>query len=357
MARHRPTFHPLRVARVRELTDDAVCLTFDVPDELRDAYRFVPGQHVTIRAPRIDDERRNYSICSPGGSGPLRVGVRLLPGGAFSTYAVERASPGDELEVMTPTGRFGTDVDPGRSRHYGAIAAGSGITPILSIIATALAVERASRVTLLFGNRTTSSIMFAEDLADLKDRYPDRFALVHVLSREPRDADLFTGRLSADRVGRLLDALVPVAGVDEWFVCGPPGMITDARMALLDRGVPADRVHRELFHTGAPPAPPVRPSGESGTGSEVTIRLDGRSSTFRLASDGEPVLDATLRVRQDAPFACRGGVCGTCRAKLVDGEVRMDQCYALEEDERAAGFVLACQSHPVTDRVVLDFDV
>lgn len=360
-ATHRkPAFHPLRVADVDRLTDDAVCLTFDVPDHLRDDFDFRAGQHVTVRTPQVGDTvRRNYSICSPAGSGRLRIGVKRLPGGAFSSYALDRLRVGDTLDVMTPTGRFGTALDPARTRHYGAIAAGSGIAPILSIVATALEVEPASTVTLLYGNRSVGSIMFTEELGDLKNRYPERLAVVHVLSREAHEVDLFSGRIDAERLPRLLDAVAPAGTVDEWFLCGPLGMVEQARTVLRRLGARRESVHFELFHLDAappPPAAPAEPAGEPDGASSVTVVLDGRSSTFPLRGDGQGILDAALAVRADAPYACKSGVCGTCRARLLSGQVRMDQNYALEPDEVRAGFVLACQSHPVTDQVTLSFD-
>jgi ring-1,2-phenylacetyl-CoA epoxidase subunit PaaE len=360
--RRTPTFHTLRVAAVERLTDDSVCITFDVPDHLRDEYDFVHGQHVTLLAPQVGDTvRRNYSICSPAGSGVLRVGVRKLPGGAFSTYALERLRVGEELQVMTPSGGFHTRLDPANARHYCAVVAGSGITPVVSIAATTLATEPASRFTLLYGNRTTGSIMFLEELQDLKNRYPDRFTLVNVLSREAHEVELLHGRIDGERLPRLLAAVAPADAVDEWFLCGPFDMVQEAQATLRGLGVDPRTIHSELFHVDKvpPPRPPRTADDDSASAqdaSEVTVVLDGRSSTFLLRADDVGILDAALRVRADAPYACKGGVCGTCRARLVDGEVRMDQNYALEPDELAAGFVLTCQSHPVTDRVTLSFD-
>ena len=358
----RATFHPLRVAAVDRLTDDAVALTFDVPPALREAYRFIAGQHVNVRSVLAgDDVRRSYSICSPATGQRLRVAVKRLDGGAFSAYAHDVLRPGDTVDVMTPTGRFFTRLDPANSKHYAAIAAGSGITPVLSIVATALEVERQSRVTLVYGNRTTRSVMFLEELADLKDRYPDRFAVHHVLSREPQDVELFSGRLDPERISRFLELLLPVDTVDEWFLCGPFAMIEGARETLLGNGVRRERIHTELFHVeGEQPRESAPAAGDDGSlgddAARVTAVLDGRSTTFEMARSGDRVLDALLRVRDDAPYACKGGVCGTCRAKLVDGEVRMERNYALEDDELESGFVLACQSHPVSDAVTLDFD-
>lgn len=358
--RHVPVFHELRVAAVERLTGDAYAVTLAVPEELREEFRYTAGQHVNVRCTAAgDDVRRSYSICDPARSGPsgpdrVSIGVKCLPGGAFSTYVAERLRPGDPLEVMTPTGGFTPSIDPASAAHYGLVAAGSGITPLLSIAATVLDAERASTVTLFYGNRTSASAMFVEELCDLKDRYPDRLATVHVLSREPRDVELFSGRLDADRFDRLLAALCPVDTVDEWFLCGPFGMVRELRAYLREHG--AGSVHVELFHADeAPPPRPVVPADDSDAAT-VTARLGGSATTFRLGADDVPVLEAFLRERGDVPYACRGGVCGTCRARLIEGEVRMDQNYALEDAELAAGFVLTCQSHPVTDTVRLDYD-
>jgi ring-1,2-phenylacetyl-CoA epoxidase subunit PaaE len=359
--RRHSVFHPLRVAAVERLTDDAVAVTFDVPPELREEFRFQAGQHVSIRSPVVGDEvRRNYSICAPATSGRLRIGVKRIPDGVFSGYVAERLQPGDVLDIMTPTGSFSTALDPGQRKRYGAIAAGSGITPVLSILSTALEVEPGSSAVLVYVNRTTLSIMFLEDLEDLKDRYPDRFQLIHVLDEEPLDVEILSGRLDADRLGRILDLLVLPEDVDEWFLCGPLPMTDAAREVLLAHGADSDRIHRELFFVGPPPAAgdrtPAAAEPEPGTGVSVTVLLDGRSQSFVLPEDGASILDATLRYRADAPFACKNGVCGTCRAKVVEGKVRMDANYALEPAEVDAGYALACQSHPAADRVVIDFD-
>ena len=351
-------FHPLKIAAIEPLTADAVAITFEVPEELRADYAFTQGQHLTIRTELAgDDVRRNYSICSPVSSGRLRVAVKRLPGGAFSEHALGTLQVGDELEVMTPTGRFFTELDPAHEKHYVCVAAGSGITPILSIVATTLEVEPRSRVTLIYANRTHKSVMFLEEIEDLKDRWPDRFHLIHVLSREPQDVELFSGRLDTDRMSRILDRIVPPDTVDDWFLCGPFDLVSSIRRLLVAEGVAKRAIHAEIFHVEA--TPPVRrtpaPVGEA-TGADVTITLDGRTSTFKLSVDGPAVLDAALTVRSDAPYACKGGVCGTCRAKLVEGTVEMDTNYALEPDEVDKGYVLTCQSHPTSDRVVLDYD-
>ena len=357
--RRRPVFHALDVVDVERLTDDAVAVTFSVPPELREAFAFRAGQHLTVRRiERREEVRRSYSISSTPRDlverGVLRIGIKLIAGGAFSTFAIGALRAGDAVEVLPPLGHFTTAFDPTRTRHYAAIAAGSGITPVLSLAVTALEVEPRSRFTLLYGNRTAATVMFAEALADLKDRYPTRLHVVHVLSREAQDAELLSGRLDGPRLERLLDALVPPGGVDEWFLCGPYGMVLDARAVLNGRGVPDAAVHTELFHVEDEPAA-RRPTEVSTDGATVTVVLDGRTSTFTMPRDGR-ILDAALRSRPELPYACKGGVCSTCRAKLIDGQVEMARNFALEPDEIAAGYVLTCQARPTTDTVAVDYD-
>ncbi len=347
--------HTLRVGAVERLTEDSVAITFDVPEELRSAFDFRPGQHVAIVRPAIDELRRSYSICSPVG-GALRVAVKVLPGGRFSSFALTSLQPGDTLEVLPPVGRFTTALDGARARHYAGIAAGSGITPVISILSSALAIEPQSRFTLIYGNRTVASIMFLEELEDLKDRYRERLQLVHILSREAPEADLLAGRIDRAKLTRMFEVLLPPDSVEEWFLCGPLSMIDEARAALLEAAVPAAAIHRELFHAEDVAPVAVSDTATSGSGAAVEVILDGRRSKLTVPHVGVSILEATLRVRPDAPFACRGGVCGTCRCRLLEGQVRMDHAYALEEDELADGLVLACQSHPVSDTVVLDFD-
>jgi len=351
-------FHPLRVAAIEPLTADSVAVTFDVPEDLRADYAFTQGQHITVRTELAgDDVRRNYSICSPVSSGVLRIAVKRLPGGAFSEHALDSLGVGDVLDVMTPSGRFFTELDPEHDKHYVCVAAGSGITPVLSIVATTLETEPRSRVTLVYANRTHKTVMFLEEVEDLKDRYRERLHLVHVLSREPGESPLLSGRIDADRLTRLLASVVPGERIDEWFLCGPYGMVTEARSVLAAAGVADRAVHTELFHVDAAPPPVRRPDAASGgdTDAEITITLDGRSSSFRMGR-GERVLDAALRVRGELPYACKGGVCSTCRAKVVSGAVTMARNYALEPDELAAGYVLTCQSSPVTDHLTVDYD-
>jgi ring-1,2-phenylacetyl-CoA epoxidase subunit PaaE len=361
-ARRHSVFHPLRVACVERLTEDAVAITFEIPPELREEFRFQAGQHVSIKSPVVgDDVRRNYSICAPATPGqPLRIGVKRIPDGVFSSYAAEKLRPGDFLDIMTPTGSFSTPLHPGQRKRYGAIAAGSGITPVLSILSTALEVEPDSSAVLIYVNRTALNIMFLEDVEDLKNRYPDRFQLIHVLDEEPMDVEILSGRLDAVRLRRILDSLVLPDDVDEWFLCGPLPMTDAAREILLACGAGDEHIHRELFFVGPPPTATSRAAAAAATedtqGASVTILLDGRAQTFVLPEAGPSILDATLRYRADAPFACKNGVCGTCRAKVIEGKVRMDTNYALEPADVAAGYALACQSHPASDRVVLDFD-
>ncbi|GGL91070.1 phenylacetic acid degradation protein [Streptomyces fumigatiscleroticus] len=348
-------FHRLRVAAVDRLTDDSVALTLTVPPRLREEYRHTPGQHLALRHTADGTEiRRTYSICSPapGADGPrtLRVGVRLVEGGAFSTYALKEIGIGDELEVMTPAGRFTLEPAPGL---YAAVVGGSGITPVLSIVSTLLARAPRARFCLIRSDRTSASTMFLEEVADLKDRYPERFQLVTALSREEQQAGLPSGRLDEARLTGLLPALLPVRRVDGWFLCGPHGLVQEAERALRGLGVPRARIHEEIFHVDSGTGP--APASPAPAHSTVTARLDGRGGSWPVR-EGESLLETVLRNRPDAPYACKGGVCGTCRALLVSGEVRMDHNFALEPEETRAGYVLACQSHPVTEKVELDFD-
>jgi ring-1,2-phenylacetyl-CoA epoxidase subunit PaaE len=350
-------FHELPVAAIDRVTDDSVAVSFAVPEDLRTTFAFRAGQHLTVRR---DDVRRSYSICSTPADldrhGWLRVGIKQIAGGAFSTFATGELCPGDRVEVLPPLGHFTSQFDPARQRHYAAIAAGSGITPVLSLIATALPLEVGSRFSLLYGNRTATSVMFAEELADLKERFPARQHVAHVLSREQQEAELLSGRLDEGRLGKIFDTLLPPDDVDEWFLCGPYGMVLDAQAALSGRGVPRSSVHTELFHVEDVPL--VRPPERidiTEVDAEVTILLDGRASTFGM-SRHERVLDAALRSRPELPYACKGGVCSTCRARLLEGEVEMARNFALEPDEIAAGYVLTCQSSPRSDTLRIDYD-
>ncbi|WP_183782966.1 1,2-phenylacetyl-CoA epoxidase subunit PaaE [Prauserella sediminis] len=353
-SRLRGEFHTLTVAGVDRLCDDAVAVTFAVPPELADFYDFRAGQSLTVRR-TIDgrEERRSYSICAAEGHS-LRIGVREVPGGLFSGWLVREVRPGDEVEVGAPTGTF-TPADTA-GRHV-LIGAGSGITPLLSIASTVLR-DPAATVTLLYGNRRSDTVMFADDLADLKDRYPQRLELVHVLSREPREAELFTGRLDADKLRALLTLVGDPAAIAQWWLCGPFDMVAGARELLGEVGVSGDRVHTELFYAGDVPPEPVRHVEQQSAADacDVTVVLDGRRTTTALPGDVS-ILDGAQRARPDLPFACKGGVCGTCRAKVTGGEVSMRRNFALEQAEVDAGFVLTCQTVPVSGEVTVDYDV
>jgi ring-1,2-phenylacetyl-CoA epoxidase subunit PaaE len=346
----RTEFHRLTVTRVDPLTPDSAAVTFDVPAPLAERFTFAPGQSLTIRR---GGERRSYSICAAKGRAP-RIGVREVAGGAVSGWLVHEVRAGDVIEVAEPSGFFTPDLEtPGQ---HVMIAAGSGITPILSIAGSVLAAHDGSAVTLLYGNRRSDSVMFADEIADLKDAHPARICLVHLLSREPQEVELFNGRLDAGKLRSLLPATVEVAAVDHWWLCGPFGMVEDAIGVLTSLGVARDRIHRELFYVEEePPAEATHAEAPTGPGAEVTVLLDGRSSTATV-EPGTPILDGAQRVRPDLPFACKGGVCGTCRALLVKGEVTMRRNYALEREELEAGYVLTCQSLPASDQITVDYD-
>jgi ring-1,2-phenylacetyl-CoA epoxidase subunit PaaE len=354
-------FHKLTVHEVQPLTDDACSVQFAVPEPLRAEYAFHPGQHLTLRrVSGASDERRTYSICSTPAElaerGLLRIGVKRISGGLFSGWLNGELAAGDVVEVLTPAGRFGAGTGaPEIGLRIGCLAAGSGITPMMSIIASTLADVAGSEVLLVYGNRTSNDVMFLEELADLKNWFPGRLTLLHVLSGEPQLSDLLTGRIDPDKIGTLLAG--PAASIEQWYLCGPFGMVSAARDALVAGGIAENRIHAELFFVGEQPydSPPV-PAGRDGSErSEVTVTLAGRTSTVLVGYAGPSILDAVLASRPDAPYACKGGVCGTCRARLTDGEVSMNRNYALEPDELAAGLVLACQSRPVTPQVSLEF--
>ncbi|EKZ98136.1 1,2-phenylacetyl-CoA epoxidase subunit PaaE [Cupriavidus metallidurans] len=357
-----PQFHPLRVAQVRPETSDTVSIAFDVPDALRDAYRFTQGQFLTLKAPvGGNDVRRSYSICSGvqdyAESGELRVAVKLVDDGVFSTWVHDNVEAGQTLDVMTPDGRFHVPLDPATSRHYVAFAAGSGITPVLSLIRTTLAMEPNSRFTLVYGNRSVDTIIFSEALEDLKNQYLSRFTLYHVLSRQPQEVDLLHGRLDRERVGRFLGSLIPIDDIDAAFVCGPASMIDEVEEALKAAGLDPHRIHAERF--GVPLGPrretPVSLEGQTGT-AELVVVLDGKQHKMRLPLGNAKVLDTALAAGLDLPYACKGGVCCTCRAKVLEGEVEMEKNYTLEPWEMEKGFVLTCQARAVTPRVVVSYD-
>ncbi len=351
-------FHALKVAEVRRQTPSSVSIALAIPEELQREFEFQPGQYLTLRATiEGEDIRRSYSICSRPDEALVRIGVKQVDGGAFSTFANENLRPGDVVEVMPPEGRF--TLKPGApGRHVLGIAAGSGITPILSIVKSLLKNDRDARFTLIYGNQTTNSVMFAEEIEDLKNEHLQRFSVVHVLSREAQDVPLLSGRITAERLAALGNGVVELKTVDEAFLCGPEGMIAEARQALGELGLPPDRIRSELFTASAPRAhfaPP--PSAEPGkVVSHVSVKLDGRQNTFDMLASDTNVIDAAARVGLELPYSCHGGMCCTCRCKVVEGEVEMAVNYSLEPWELEAGFRLACQSTPKTAELSLDFD-
>jgi len=352
-------FHPLEVAKVERETRDAVAITFAVPPNLADAFRFAAGQHLTLRADiGGQDVRRSYSICSAAQDGILRIAVKRNPGGVFSEWANEVLKVGDVLDVMPPLGHFNVPLAAHRRRHYAGFAAGSGITPLLSLIKTTLATEPLSEFTLFYGNRASGTVMFKEELAALKDAYLTRFNLVHVLSREAQDIELLHGRIDRSKAEALLAHWLDLADVDAVFVCGPDGMMQAVADALKARGFPDAKVRIERFATSIPKHvhKPGKAPEPGHTECEVTVVLDGATKTFTLRKGKESILEAGLKAGVELPYSCKGGVCSTCRAKLTAGEVDMDVNFALEDYEVARGFVLTCQSYPVTDKVTVDYD-
>lgn len=352
-------FHPLTIASVAQETRDAVTLTFDVPPSLGDAFRFVQGQHLTLRADIGGEHvRRSYSICSAVQDQTLRIAVKKTPGGVFSTWANEHLKQGATIEVMPPMGHFNVTLEPANRRHYLGIAAGSGITPLLSIVKTTLLTEPDSRFTLFYGNRSSSAVIFREELADLKDQFMSRFNLVYVMSREPQDIEILNGRIDRKKADALLEHWVDMNEVDMAFVCGPDGMMQAVAESLQAHGLAKSQIKVELFAASIPKherkVSEAPPPGQSECA--VTVIIDGARREYTLEKTKENILDAALRQGIELPYSCKGGVCSTCRAKLIEGEVDMDVNFALEDYEVARGFVLCCQSYPVTDRVVVDFD-
>jgi ring-1,2-phenylacetyl-CoA epoxidase subunit PaaE len=351
-------FHRLTVSDVRRETPEAVSIAFAVPPDLAGAYRFNPGQHITLRTQVDGNEvRRSYSICTMPEDHELRIAVKKVEGGLFSTLANERIKAGDAIDVMTPQGRFGVALDPNAERHYLAIAAGSGITPVMSIIRAVLTHEPKSRVTLIYGNRSTQSIIFREQLEDLKDRFLSRFTVHHILSREAQEIALLDGRINSGKLAALLRTL-PKGDIDQAFLCGPGGLIEEGRAALTRYGVPAVRIHVEYFSTdGTPVAVRATAPTAAATVQEAVARITLNGARHEVpVHAGETIVDAGLRAGLEMPYSCRGGMCCTCRAKVREGEVVMDTNYSLEPWELEAGYVLTCQSHPTTPVVVLDYD-
>jgi ring-1,2-phenylacetyl-CoA epoxidase subunit PaaE len=352
-------FYPLVVKALQRETAAAVSIEFDIPASLQKEFAFVQGQNITIRTTLHGQEvRRNYSICSSPLENKLCVAVKKIEGGLFSTYANEVLKKGDVLDVMPPTGKFYTPLDPQQKKQYLALAAGSGITPVLSLIKTTLATEPHSHFTLVYGNRTRHSILFFEELENLKNRYLQRLTLIHILSREKTESVLHVGRIDSAKLAALAP-LIPYAEMDEVFLCGPRAMIETSRDFLLAHGLGKKKIHLELFHAGIPGTPAASSSAIANTtvNSKVQLRIDGREILLEIPlQDNQTILDAALQQGADLPFACKGGMCCTCKAKLLEGEVSMDVHWGLEEEELEQGFILTCQSHPKTERIVVDFD-
>jgi ring-1,2-phenylacetyl-CoA epoxidase subunit PaaE len=358
-----PQFHSLKVIERRAETADSLSVAFEVPPGLREAYRFRAGQFLTLRA-RVGAEelRRSYSICVPAQDyergGNLRVAIRRVPGGRFSNWIADNLATGESIEVMTPDGRFTVDAQPSIARHHVGFAGGSGITPMMSLVGTLLEAEPASRFTLVYGNRGSTTIMFVEQLEDLKNRYMGRLRLHHVLSEEPHEVELLNGLLDQAKCREFLSTLIPAESIDEAFVCGPDPMMNAVEAALREAGVPPARIHIERFGvplpaTGSLPAASV---ADDSPRAEVELIAEGKTRRLKVPFDGPAILDSGLAAGMNLPYACKGGVCCTCRARVLEGEVRMDRNYTLEPHEIAAGFVLTCQSHPVSARVVISYD-
>jgi ring-1,2-phenylacetyl-CoA epoxidase subunit PaaE len=355
---HTPKFHRLAVDDLRRETSDAISLTFAIPGELAADYEFVPGQYLTLRTMMEGEEvRRSYSICSSPDDRELRIAVKKVDGGAFSSWALDELKSGDTLDVMTPTGRFGIAHAPDEARVHVGFAAGSGITPLMSIIRGVLAREPKSRFFLFYGNRVTSGILFRQSLEELKDRFMGRFSVFHVLSQEDQDLPILHGRLDREKVAVLLRSMVPAAAIDHVFICGPVAMSEEIAATCTELGISAEHVHVERFVSGlgGKPRPKavIAPSAPPRT--IATLVVDGKRKDVPVA-EGEAILDAALRAGMDLPYACKGGMCSTCRARVVEGETEMDVNYSLEPWELKAGFVLTCQAHPVSDRIVVDYD-
>ncbi|ALT77785.1 1,2-phenylacetyl-CoA epoxidase subunit PaaE [Paucibacter sp. KCTC 42545] len=353
-------FHPLKVRAVTPDTEEAVIVSFDLAPELAEAFKFTQGQYLTLRQDvGGEDLRRSYSICAGVDDGELRVGVRKVQGGRFSNWVNRELKAGDVIQVYPPQGRFFVPIEPNSARHYVGIAGGSGITPILSIMKTVLAKEPASRFTLIYGNRRQASTMFKEELEDLKNQYLTRLSLHHVFSDEVVDAPLMAGVMNRAKIAEHLSALVPAAGIDQAFICGPYQMNDEAEAALREAGVPEERIHVERFGTvemqTGKPAPHVVLAGDVDA-AKVTVIRDGISREIEFGKQDASILDAAARAGMDVPFSCKSGVCSTCRCKVLEGEVRMDKNFALDKHEVAAGFILSCQAHALTPKVVISFD-
>lgn len=354
-------FHPLKVTDVRRDTRDAVVVTLAPRPEDRDAFGFRQGQYLTLRRDFDGEElRRSYSICSGADDGCLRVGIKRVDGGAFSTWANENLKPGDEVEAMPPMGRFYTETDPGAARDYLGVAAGSGITPLLSIIRTVLAREPKSRFTLVYANRQINSIMFREELEDLKNLYLGRLSVLHILKAEAQEIDLFTGRIDGEKMAALFKHWIDPTALDTAFICGPEGLMLTVAASLREQGLADDQIKFELFASSQPGRAKARAVSQAASGQggdiQATVTLDGATRNFDMARQDQTILDAAIANHMDAPYSCKAGVCSTCRCKVVSGEVEMAINHALEDYEVRAGYVLSCQAYPLSDRVVVTYD-
>lgn len=354
-------FYPLRVADVRRDTRDSVVVTLEPPGEHKDKFAFIQGQYLTFRHTFDGEEmRRSYSICAGRNEGTLRVGIKKVDGGWFSTWANEELKVGDTLEAMKPMGNFHAPLDSARARNYLGFAGGSGITPLVSIIKTVLAEEPKSSFTLAYGNRSVNAIMFREELEDLKNSHMGRFSIVHVLESEAPDIDLFSGILNREKCDALFEHWLNIAAADYAFICGPEPMMLAVADAMKARGFPEAKIKFELFASAQPgkarEKAAIAGGASKGAMCAATIILDGATRSFDMPKAGQSVLEAALAAKLDAPFACKAGVCSTCRAKVIEGEVEMEANYALEDYEVRRGYVLTCQSHPVSDRLIVDYD-
>ena len=355
-------FYSLKVKDVRPETADCVSVALEIPEQLADDFKFVPGQYLTFKKTDGDVElRRSYSICAGVNDCELRVAIKKVEQGKFSTYANEQLKPGEELEVMPPMGNFTLKQKEVKHKHYMGIVAGSGITPVMSIMKTILENDPESKFTLIYGNKSRGTIIFREAIEALKNKYMQRLRVYHVLSRESMDVPLFNGRITAEKCQQFCEKLIDINTVDEAFICGPEEMILSVRQQLIDLGMETGKVHMELFTSPDQPKAThdkwvKEHPADAGKTSKVSITLDGTTFEMDLPYNGDSILDAALKVGADLPFACKGGVCCTCRAKVTEGDVEMEVNYALEPDEVERGFVLTCQAHPRSERVVVDFD-
>lgn len=355
-------FHPLRIKEIKKETSDCVSVEFEIPDELKQNFSFQQGQSLTMRTNINGEEvRRTYSLCSSPLDGEWKVAIKKVDNGLFSSFANDKLKKGDVLEVMEPVGKFYTELSPANKKNYLAFAAGSGITPVISIIKTTLRTEPHSHFTLVYGNRSRASIIFFEELEALKNKFLDRFNYINILSRERTEAPVNYGRINSDKL-KELSKLVDYTTIDEIFICGPEEMIFDVKHFFVSKGINEKKIHFELFTSAGVKAQgtrhKVQGTSVGGSQSNITVKVDGRSFEFCLSLNSETtILDAALKQGADLPFACKGGMCCTCKAKLLEGEVEMDVHWGLEHEEVEKGYILTCQSHPKTEKLVIDFDI